>query len=161
MEKSPQLFNEKRPAGSGVRTATTVDVSAGVAWFLSVYIQTTTAATATSAVKHPQQSGNNSGGQNDTLNQFMAQTRSSIWSLETQIGHIATLMANRAQGNLPSTTDVNPNENSKAIMLRSGTSYHGLRQRQKHRQRVKQKRRRLLRALKIKWNHRQLVMSTI
>lgn len=56
----------------------------------------------------------------------MAETRSSIQSLETQIEQLETLMANRAQGNLPSTTEVNPKENCKAIMLRSGPSYQGL-----------------------------------
>lgn len=34
-------------------------------------------------------------------------------------------MANRAKGELPSTTEVNPNENCKAITLRSGTNYEG------------------------------------
>ena len=48
------------------------------------------------------------GGQNDQMSQFMAETRSSIRSLETQIGQLATLMANRAKGELPSTTEVNP-----------------------------------------------------
>ena len=68
---------------------------------------------------------NNNGGQNDTLNQFMAETRSSIRNLETQIGQLATLMANRAKGDLPSTAEVNPKEHCKAITLRSGTNYQG------------------------------------
>ena len=34
-------------------------------------------------------------------------------------------MANRAKGDLPSTTEVNPKENCKAITLRSGTNYEG------------------------------------
>ncbi|XP_062086957.1 uncharacterized protein LOC133793673 [Humulus lupulus] len=55
----------------------------------------------------------------------MAETRSSIRNLETQMGQLATLMANRAQGNLPSTTEVNPKENFKAITLRSGKNYEG------------------------------------
>ncbi|XP_062113030.1 uncharacterized protein LOC133824172 [Humulus lupulus] len=55
----------------------------------------------------------------------MAETRSSIRNLETQIGQLATLMANHAQGNFPSTTEVNPKENCKAITLRSGKSYEG------------------------------------
>ncbi|XP_062103405.1 uncharacterized protein LOC133814464 [Humulus lupulus] len=55
----------------------------------------------------------------------MAETRSSIRNLETQMGQLATLMANRAQGNLPSTTEVNPKENCKAITLRSGKNYVG------------------------------------
>ncbi|XP_062094051.1 uncharacterized protein LOC133800094 [Humulus lupulus] len=68
-------------------------------------------------------------GQADVLTQFMTETRSSIRSLETQIGQLATLMANRAQGNLPSTTEVNPkgnpNEQCQAITLRSGIVYEG------------------------------------
>ena len=59
------------------------------------------------------------------MSQFMAKTRSSIRSLETQIGQLATLMANRAKGDLLSTTEVNPKENCKAITLRSGTNYEG------------------------------------
>ena len=55
----------------------------------------------------------------------MTETRSSIRSLETQIGQLATLMANRAKGDLPSTTEVNPKETCKAITLRSGLSYEG------------------------------------
>ncbi|XP_062118241.1 uncharacterized protein LOC133831846 [Humulus lupulus] len=72
-----------------------------------------------------QNSGGNSNVQSDVLNQFMAETRSSIRNLETQMGQLATLMANHAQGNLPSTTEVNPKENCKAITLRSGTNYEG------------------------------------
>ena len=67
----------------------------------------------------------NTGGQNDQMSQFMAETRSSIRSLETQIGQLATLMANRAKGELPSTTEVNPKEQCKAITLRSGKGYDG------------------------------------
>ncbi|XP_062119374.1 uncharacterized protein LOC133833134 [Humulus lupulus] len=76
---------------------------------------------------HQQQQnfGGNSNAQSDVLNQFMAETRSSIRNLETQMGQLATLMANRAQGNLPSTTEVNPKENCKAITLRSGKNYEG------------------------------------
>ena len=43
--------------------------------------------------QQPQPMGN-AGGQNDQMSQFMAETRSSIRSLETQIGQLATLMAN-------------------------------------------------------------------
>ncbi|XP_062080709.1 uncharacterized protein LOC133785495 [Humulus lupulus] len=68
-------------------------------------------------------------GQADVLTQFMTETRLSIQSLETQIGQLATLMSSRAQGNLPSTTEVNPkgnlNEQCQAISLRSGTMYEG------------------------------------
>ncbi|XP_062119201.1 uncharacterized protein LOC133832944 [Humulus lupulus] len=68
-------------------------------------------------------------GQADELTQFMTETRSSIRSLETQIGQLATLMENRAQGNLPSTTTVNPkgnlNEQCQAITLRSEIMYEG------------------------------------
>ena len=68
---------------------------------------------------------NNTVGQNDAMSQFMAGTRSSIWSLVTQIGQLATLMANRAKGDLPCTTEVNTKENCKAITLRSGKNYEG------------------------------------
>ena len=85
---------------------------------------------------------NNNGGQSDAITQFMAETRSSIRnlenqmgqlaetkssmrSLETQIEQLATLLSNRAPGSLPSTTEVNPKENCKAITLRSGTNYQG------------------------------------
>ncbi|XP_062104720.1 uncharacterized protein LOC133816003 [Humulus lupulus] len=67
--------------------------------------------------------------QPDVLNQFMTETRASIRNLETQIGQLATLMANRAQGNLPRTTEVNPkgnlNEQCQAITLRRGIVYEG------------------------------------
>ncbi|XP_062089283.1 uncharacterized protein LOC133795844 [Humulus lupulus] len=63
--------------------------------------------------------------QPDVLNQFMTETRASIRSLETQIGQLAALMTNRAQGNFPSTTEVNPKEQCQAITLRSGTRYEG------------------------------------
>ncbi|XP_062080900.1 uncharacterized protein LOC133785698 [Humulus lupulus] len=52
----------------------------------------------------------------------MTETRSSIRNLETQMGQLAALMANRAQGNLPNTTEVNPKEQCQAITLRSGNS---------------------------------------
>ncbi|XP_062104062.1 uncharacterized protein LOC133815221 [Humulus lupulus] len=61
--------------------------------------------------------------QSDTLNQFMTEIRSSIRSLETQIGQLANLMSNRAQGNLPSSTEVNPKEQCQEFTLRSGTKY--------------------------------------
>ncbi|XP_062113998.1 uncharacterized protein LOC133825010 [Humulus lupulus] len=63
--------------------------------------------------------------QSDVLNQFMTETRSSIRNLETQIGKLATLMANHAQGDLPSTTEVNPKEQCQAITLRNGKRYEG------------------------------------
>ncbi|XP_062103987.1 uncharacterized protein LOC133815123 [Humulus lupulus] len=57
----------------------------------------------------PMQQQQNPVRQPDTysnvLNQFMTETRSSIRNLETQIGQLATLMANCAQGDLPSTTE--------------------------------------------------------
>ena len=55
----------------------------------------------------------------------LAKTRSSMRSLEMQIRQLASLLANRAQGNLPRTTKVNPQENCKAITLRNGSSYQG------------------------------------
>ncbi|XP_062075256.1 uncharacterized protein LOC133779295 [Humulus lupulus] len=63
--------------------------------------------------------------QSDVLNQLMTKTRSSNRNLETQMGKLATLMANRGQGNLPSTTEFNPKEHCKAITLRSGKKYEG------------------------------------
>ncbi|XP_062103645.1 uncharacterized protein LOC133814737 [Humulus lupulus] len=59
----------------------------------------------------------------NALNQFMKEKRASIRSLEMQIGQLANLMTNRAQENLPSTTEVNPKEQCLAITLRSGTQY--------------------------------------
>ncbi|XP_062086038.1 uncharacterized protein LOC133792133 [Humulus lupulus] len=56
----------------------------------------------------------------DVLNQFMTESRASIKSLETQIGVLATLMTNCAQGNLPSTAKVNLKEQCNAISLSSG-----------------------------------------
>ncbi|XP_062099882.1 uncharacterized protein LOC133805736 [Humulus lupulus] len=50
--------------------------------------------------------------------------RSTTRNLETRIGQLATLMANRAQGDLPSTTEVNPKEQCQAITLRSGKRLH-------------------------------------
>ncbi|XP_062085819.1 uncharacterized protein LOC133791927 [Humulus lupulus] len=61
----------------------------------------------------------------DSLSQFMTETRSSIWSLETQVGQLAKLMADRNQGNLPSSTVVNPKEQCPAVTFRSGTKYEG------------------------------------
>ena len=55
----------------------------------------------------------------------MTETISSIRSLETQIGQHAKLMADRHQGALLSTTEVNPKEQCKAITLRKGTKYDG------------------------------------
>ncbi|XP_060962021.1 uncharacterized protein LOC115722590 [Cannabis sativa] len=67
----------------------------------------------------------NSGLQTDLILQFMTETRSSIKDLQTQMGQIESQIATRPQGNLPSTTEVNPKENCKAITLRSGKSYDG------------------------------------
>ncbi|XP_062100691.1 uncharacterized protein LOC133806615 [Humulus lupulus] len=61
----------------------------------------------------------------DALNQFMTETRASIQSLDTQIGQLATLMKNRSEENLPSTTEVNPKEQCNAISLRSGKELKG------------------------------------
>ncbi|XP_062087035.1 uncharacterized protein LOC133793767 [Humulus lupulus] len=72
---------------------------------------------------------NNIQAQVPVMQMHIIKTRSSIRSLETQIGQLATLMENRAQGNFPSTTEVNPkgnlNEHCHAITLRSGTVYEG------------------------------------
>ncbi|XP_062114018.1 uncharacterized protein LOC133825034 [Humulus lupulus] len=61
----------------------------------------------------------------DALSQFMTETRSSIRSLETQVGQLAKLMVDRNQGALPSSTVVNPKEQCQAVTLRSGTKYEG------------------------------------
>ncbi|XP_030496672.2 uncharacterized protein LOC115712523 [Cannabis sativa] len=55
----------------------------------------------------------------------MTKIKSSIKVLETQVGQLAAQNTNRAQGNLPSTTEVNPKENCNAITLRSGKTYAG------------------------------------
>ncbi|KAM6580981.1 hypothetical protein CsatA_004755 [Cannabis sativa] len=72
-----------------------------------------------------QTSGGNSSLQTDLLLQFLTETRSSIKDLQAQMGQLATEVATRPQGNLPSTTEVNPKENCKAITLRSGKNYDG------------------------------------
>ncbi|XP_062094095.1 uncharacterized protein LOC133800149 [Humulus lupulus] len=51
----------------------------------------------------------------DSLNQFMTEARSSIRILETQVGQLDKLMANRNQGALPSSTVVNPKEQCQAV----------------------------------------------
>ncbi|XP_062086098.1 uncharacterized protein LOC133792198 [Humulus lupulus] len=61
----------------------------------------------------------------DALNQFMIETRSSIRSLETQVGQLGKLMADRNQGALPSSAVVNPKEQCQAVTLRSGIKYEG------------------------------------
>ncbi|XP_062118475.1 uncharacterized protein LOC133832106 [Humulus lupulus] len=58
--------------------------------------------------------------QPDVLNQFMTEIRAFSQNLETQIGQLANLMTKRAQGNLPSTTEVNPKVKCNAISLRGG-----------------------------------------
>lgn len=40
--------------------------------------------------------------------------------MEVQIGQIANAINSRSQGNLPSKTEVNPKEQCKAVILRSG-----------------------------------------
>ncbi|XP_062075080.1 uncharacterized protein LOC133779099 [Humulus lupulus] len=61
--------------------------------------------------------------QSDVLNQFMTETRSSIINLETRMEKLATLMANQAQCNFPSTTEVNPKEHCQSITLKCGKKY--------------------------------------
>ncbi|XP_062093593.1 uncharacterized protein LOC133799609 [Humulus lupulus] len=56
----------------------------------------------------------------NTQTQFMTETRSSIRNLETQVGQLANMLNNRAHGNLPCNTEVNPKEQVQAITLRSG-----------------------------------------
>ena len=45
-------------------------------------------------------------------------------------------MANRAKGDFPSTTEVNPKENCKAITLRNGKNYEGPRAEQNEESRL-------------------------
>ena len=51
----------------------------------------------------------------DIQNQAVA-----IGNLDTQIGQVASILSERQQGNLPSTTELNPKEHCNAITLRSG-----------------------------------------
>ena len=44
----------------------------------------------------------------------------SIRNLEVQVGQLTNMLMGRQQGNLPSTTEINPKEQCKAITLRSG-----------------------------------------
>ena len=62
----------------------------------------------------------------DALNQFMTETRSFIWSLETQIGQLAKLMADRKQGALPSSKVVNPKEQCQYIIWEVGLNMMGI-----------------------------------
>ena len=62
-----------------------------------------------------------------TTSDYMAKTdtmfqnqQAAIRNLEMQIGQIANMVNNRAQGVLPRTTENNPKEKCKAIKLRSG-----------------------------------------
>ncbi|XP_062100515.1 uncharacterized protein LOC133806429 [Humulus lupulus] len=55
----------------------------------------------------------------------MTETRSSIRSLETQIGQLAQMFSSRQQGNFPSSTEVNRKEQCQVVTLRSGTKYDG------------------------------------
>ena len=43
-----------------------------------------------------------------------------IQNLEVQVGQLANMLTGKQQGNLPSTTKINPKEQFKAITLRSG-----------------------------------------
>ena len=56
---------------------------------------------------------------NETRTNFQNQS-AQIRNLEVQIGQLASMLNDRQQGNLPSTTVVNPIEQCKAITLRSG-----------------------------------------
>ncbi|XP_062109696.1 uncharacterized protein LOC133821379 [Humulus lupulus] len=55
----------------------------------------------------------------------MVERRSSIRSLETQVGQLAKLMEDCNQGALPSSIVVNPKEQCQAVTLRSETKYDG------------------------------------
>ncbi|XP_061981417.1 uncharacterized protein LOC133701500 [Populus nigra] len=53
-------------------------------------------------------------------NTNMQNQAASIRNLEVQVGQLANMLTGRQQGNLPSTTEINPKEQCKAITLRSG-----------------------------------------
>ena len=55
----------------------------------------------------------------DTQTNFQNQA-AQIRNLEVQVGQLANMLNGHQQGNLPSTTEVNPKEQCKAITLRSG-----------------------------------------
>ena len=66
----------------------------------------------------------------------MAETRlqnyeASMHNLETQIGQLANLVADRAQGSLPSNTERNPREHVKAVTLRSGKTFQDVEMKEK------------------------------
>ncbi|XP_060968298.1 uncharacterized protein LOC115704515 [Cannabis sativa] len=77
--------------------------------------------------QHQQQQDSSVGSnpQLDMLLQFMTEIKSSIKVLENKVEQLASQNTNRTQGNLPSTTEVNPKENCNAITLRSGKTYDG------------------------------------
>ncbi|XP_060968766.1 uncharacterized protein LOC115696762 [Cannabis sativa] len=77
--------------------------------------------------QHQQQQDSSIGSnpQLDMLLQFMTEIKSSIKVLENKVEQLASQNTNRTQGNLPSTTKVNPKENCNAITLRSGKTYDG------------------------------------
>jgi hypothetical protein len=63
----------------------------------------------------------------NNTSRFMTETNTnlqnqaaSIQNLEVQVGQLANMLTGRQQGNLPSTTEINPKEQCKAITLRSG-----------------------------------------
>lgn len=56
----------------------------------------------------------------DTMAKFIEKTDDRFKTLETQISSLVTLMSQRAQGSLPTQTEPNPKEETKAITFRSG-----------------------------------------
>jgi hypothetical protein len=63
----------------------------------------------------------------NNTSRFMTETNTnlqnqaaSIQNLEVQVGQLANMLTGRQQGTLPSTTEINPKEQCKAITLRSG-----------------------------------------
>ena len=58
--------------------------------------------------------------QNEKYDQILKNHSSSIHNIELQLGQLENVVTTRAQGHLPSNTEVNPKEQVKAITLRSG-----------------------------------------
>ncbi|KAJ8762220.1 hypothetical protein K2173_007376 [Erythroxylum novogranatense] len=61
----------------------------------------------------------------------MQNQESSIRHLENQMSQIASLLKERPSGSLPSTTEANPREHAKAILLRSGRQLEEVKDKQK------------------------------
>ena len=63
--------------------------------------------------------------QSEKYNQMFKHQSSSIHNIEVQLGQLASAFPTRAQGHLPSNTEVNPKEQFMEITLRSGKEIQG------------------------------------